>query len=190
VIIPVATAQLLWVRRTVGAGGVEGWTLMTKFDDAGEIHPAASVTVKLYVPATSPDMFVLEPVPLIAPGLTVQLPAGNPLSMTLPVAKAHVGCIIVPKVGAEGGPGIGLITTFAEAEEEQPAALVTMKLYVPGVSPVTVVLEPVPVITPGLIVQLPAGKLFRTTLPVGVRHVGCVVVPIDGTEGTGSTVNE
>ena len=49
---------------------------------------------------------------------------------------------------------------------------------------------PVPVIAPGLIVQLPvAGRADSTTLPVAVVHVGCVIVPTAGAEGTVFTVN-
>ena len=47
-------------------------------------------------------MVLLAPVPAIAPGLIVQFPAGKPLSTTLPVATAQVGCVIVPTVGAVG----------------------------------------------------------------------------------------
>ena len=46
-----------------------------------------------------------------------------------------------------------------------------------------VVLEPVPAIDPGLIVQLPAGKPFNTTLPVVNAQVGCVMVPTVGAPG-------
>jgi len=46
-----------------------------------------------------------------------------------------------------------------------------------------VVLEPVPAIDPGLIVQLPAGKPFNTTLPVANAQVGCVIVPTTGAVG-------
>ena len=43
---------------------------------------------------------------------------------------------------------------------------------------------PVPVIEPGFIVQVPlAGKSDKTTLPVEVEHVGCVIVPTVGVEG-------
>ena len=64
------------------------------------------------------------------------------------------------------------MTTLADGEEEHPAAFKTVKLYVPATSPVTVVLAPVPVIAPGLMVQLPAGKLFSITLPVATAQVG------------------
>lgn len=46
-----------------------------------------------------------------------------------------------------------------------------------------VVLKPVPAIAPGLMVQFPAGKPFKTTLPVAVKHVGCVIEPIFGLDG-------
>ena len=39
----------------------------------------------------------------------------------------------------------------------------------------------VPVIAPGLIVHVPvAGNPFKTTLPVALVQVGCVIVPIVG----------
>jgi len=68
----------------------------------------------------------------------VQFPAGRLLRTTLPVATAQVGCVIVPAAGAAGVEGCALITTLAEGEEEHPAALVTVKLYVAAVNPVTV----------------------------------------------------
>jgi hypothetical protein len=76
---------------TVGAIGVAGCASMTTIPDAGEVHPKALVTVKLYVPVAKSDIVVVAPVPVIAPGLIVQLPAGNPLRTTLPVARAQVG---------------------------------------------------------------------------------------------------
>jgi hypothetical protein len=64
---------------------------MTTLADAGEVHPAALVTVKVYVPGTSPGIVVLAVLPAIDPGLIVQFPAGNPFNTTLPVANAQVG---------------------------------------------------------------------------------------------------
>jgi hypothetical protein len=58
--------------------------------------------------------------------LIVQVPAGKPLNNTLPVAKAQVGCVIVPTVGAVGVTGCGLITTLADATEVHPAEFVTV----------------------------------------------------------------
>lgn len=37
------------------------------------------------MPATSPDITLVEVLPVMAPGLIVQLPEGNPVSSTLPV---------------------------------------------------------------------------------------------------------
>jgi len=80
---------------------------------------------------------------------------------------------------------LSLINTLAEASDVYPDALVTVKVYVPGISPVMVVLVPVPVIVipPGILVnvQVPvAGKLFKTTFPVATVDVGCIIVPTMG----------
>jgi hypothetical protein len=64
---------------------------MTTFPDAGDVHPEAFVTVKLYVFAAKPDIVLVVVLPEIEPGLIVQLPDGNPLSTTLPVGTAQVG---------------------------------------------------------------------------------------------------
>jgi len=50
---------------------------------------------------------------------------------------------------------------------------------------VRVVVDPVPAIDPGLIVQVPVGgSPFNITLPVGAAHEeGWVIVPIIGAEG-------
>jgi hypothetical protein len=56
-------------------------------------------------------------------------------------------------------------------------------------SPVIVVVAPVPVTDPGLIVQLPAGSPFNTTLHVPTAHVGWVMAPKAGAAGKASTVN-
>ena len=92
--------------------------------------------------------------------------------------------MIVPITGAVGMPGCAVITTAAEATEIHPAALVTVKLYVPGTRPVIVAVVPVPVTAPGLIVQVPvAGKPLSVTLPVATAHVDWVIVPITGAVG-------
>ena len=72
---------------------------------------------------------VPEPVVVVPPGdrVKVHVPvAGKPLKITLPVAKAQLGCVIVPTVGAVGVAGWALITTLAEAGETHPEALVTV----------------------------------------------------------------
>ena len=99
---------------------------MTTLAEATEVHPTELVTVKLYVPVTRPEIVVLVVEPAIAPGLMVQLPAGKPFSTTLPVAKAQVGCVMVPTVGAVGVAGCALMTTSAEATEVHPVELVTV----------------------------------------------------------------
>ena len=128
-------------------------------------------------------MVLLDPEPVIAPGLIVQVPAGKPFNITLPVAIVHVGWVTVPTVGAVGAPGAVLITTLAEAAEVHPAASVTVKLYVAAASPGIVVLAPVPETAPGFMVQLPAGNPLNITLPVGTAHVGWVMVPTIGVVG-------
>lgn len=53
-------------------------------------------------------MLIPEPVVVIRPGdrVSVQLPvAGRPFNMTLPVAVAQVGWVIVPTTGAVGISG-------------------------------------------------------------------------------------
>ena len=62
--------------------------------------------------------------PAIAPGLIVQLPAGNPLSTTLPVDNEQVGCVIVPTTGGAGLDGCGLITVAVTAELHPPVLLI------------------------------------------------------------------
>jgi len=101
---------------------------MTTFADDAETHPKELVTVKLYVPAASPEIVVLVPVPAIVPGLMVQLPAGKPLNTTLPVAAEQDGWVIIPAVGAAGAPEGVSITTVDDASEVHPDAIVTVKL--------------------------------------------------------------
>ncbi len=118
-------------------------------------------------------MVVPEPVPVIPPGLIFQAPVeGRPVNTTLPVgAEQEEGCVIVPTIGAVGAEGATCIITSADARDIHPAALVTLKLYVPGLRFEIVVLEPVPAIAPGLITQVPApGRPFKTTLPVVAIH--------------------
>jgi hypothetical protein len=68
-------------------------------------------------------------VEVVPPGVlvSVQVPdEGSPFNITLPVATLHVGCVIVPTVGAVGAPGWTLITTLADDVETQPVAFVTV----------------------------------------------------------------
>ena len=178
---------------TIGADGVVGWVLTTTLAEAGEIHPEALVTVKVYVPAASDEIVELVPVPVVVvpPGdfVKVHVPdAGNPFKTTLPVATAQVGCVIVPTVGAVGVVGWVLTTTLADAGEIHPEALVTVKVYVPAASDEIVELVPVPVVVvpPGDFVKVhvpDADNPFKTTLPVATAQVGCVTVPTVGPLG-------
>ena len=77
---------------TVGAGGVAGTVFITTSTEVEEVHPASLVTVKLYVPAPSPETVLLVPEPVIEPGLIVHVPVpGSPFNITLPVTRAQVG---------------------------------------------------------------------------------------------------
>ena len=74
-------------------------------------------------------VLVPEPVEVVPLGVLVkvQVPvAGNPFKTTLPVATAHVGCVMIPTVGAEGDDGCVLITILDDSGETQPAVLVTV----------------------------------------------------------------
>jgi hypothetical protein len=134
------------------------------------------------VPVGRPETVLEVPVPVIVPGpgerVRVQVPlAGNPLRTTLPVATAQVGCVIAPTTGAVGVRGCALITTFPEATDVQPSALVTLKEYVFGSNPEIVAEEPLPVVVTlsGVrrSVHVPLeGNPFKTTLPVATLHVG------------------
>jgi hypothetical protein len=127
------------------------------------------------------------PVPVMPPGLIVHIPvAGRPFNSTLPVTVVHDdGWVIKPILGVAGVPGGEIITTSVDGRDIQPAALVTLKLYVPGTRFGIVKVVPVPVIPPGLIVQVPvAGKPFNTTVPVGEAQAeGWVIVPTIGAVG-------
>jgi hypothetical protein len=149
--------------------------------------------VKVCVPGGIPETVVVVPVPveMTAPGflVSVHVPVeGSPINKTLPVAIAHVGWVIVLMVGTCGVCGWASITIFSEAAEMQPEEFVTVKVYVPGESPVTVKPVPVPVeVTPPgerVRVHVPEeGKPASNTLPVATAHVGWVYVPADGAAG-------
>ena len=113
---------------------------------------------------------------------------GNPLSTTLPVGTAQLGCVIVPIAGAVGVTGCVFTTAFPDEADVQPDALVTVKVHVPAGILVTVVLipDPVVIVPPGFLVsvQLPVdGSPLSATLPVDNAQVGCVMVPITGAVG-------
>jgi hypothetical protein len=96
--------------------------------------------------------------------------------------------VIVPADGAVGTGGCGMITTFSDGGDMHPVELVTVKVKVPVgiVEIVTLVPLPVLVTAPGILVNVhdPVdGNPLKTTLPVDIAHVGCVMVPITGAVG-------
>ena len=103
---------------------------------------------------------------------------------------AQVGCVVTVAVGADGEAGTALITTFAEATEVQPVAVeVTVKLkVVEGANNVKVVAGPLPAIAPGSMIQAPAGKPLKATLPVGTAQVGWVMIPTIGDAVVGTAL--
>ena len=127
------------------------------------------------------------PVPVIPPGLIVQVPvAGRPLNITLPVVAAQeAGWVIMPIIGAVGAEGAICMITSAEALEIHPASLVTVKLWIPGVRFAIVAVVPLPAIAPGLMIHIPvAGKPISITLPVvAIHEAGCETVPTIGAVG-------
>jgi hypothetical protein len=192
--LPVATVKVgCVIVPTTGAVGVGGWVLITAFADTAELHPLTLVTAKLYVPAPSVEIVVLVPVPVevMPPGYLVNVHspvAGMFSRRMLPVASPQVGCVMVPMTGANGVSGWGMMTTCSDAGEIHPAALATVNVYVPDVTPVTVRVVPVPLIAtpPGerVRVHVPvAGSPLIATLPVESAQVGWVIVPITGAEG-------
>jgi hypothetical protein len=118
--VPVDIAQVGCVIVPItGASGTGGGVFMTTLADAADIHPVALVTVKVYVPVGRPETVVLDPVPLeiTLSGLRVNIHVpedGNPLRITLPVAKVHVGWVLAPTAGA-AGTGLTVKVYVAEA---------------------------------------------------------------------------
>jgi hypothetical protein len=78
-------------------------------------------------------MVILVPVPLVVvpPGVLVKVQESVPgrlFNTTLPVGTAHVGCVLVPTVGADGESGAELMATFEDEGETHPDASVTVKV--------------------------------------------------------------
>jgi hypothetical protein len=87
-------------------------------------------------PAERPFIVSVTPVPTfsIVPGylITVHVPEeGKPIRMTLPVARVHVGDIILLITGAVGVDGLSITVKLADGGETQLAAFVTVKVYEP-----------------------------------------------------------
>lgn len=97
------------------------------------MHPAAFVTVKVYVPATRSDIVADVPVPsvVVSPGYLVNVHApvaGRPFKLTLPVATVHVGWVTVLIEGGVGVTGCVSMTTSTVEPETHPASLVTVNV--------------------------------------------------------------
>lgn len=115
------------------------------------------------------------PVIVIAPGLrvSVQVPdAGKPLSITDP-GTMQVGWVIVPTTGAGGVTG-GAFTVTLVPGEIHPDALLDVKLYVPGVTPVNTPVVFVYVVVPLILKDNPVVAEVTLIVPVAVIQVGCV----------------
>jgi hypothetical protein len=183
-LLPVGTEHVGWViLPNKGADGTTGGTSMINVADGIEVQPSEFVTVYAYDPGCNPDKVILDPFPVIAPGLRVQVPDGKPNNTLLPVGTVHVGWVILPNKGADGTTGGTSMINVADGVEVQPFEFVTVNAYDPGCNPDRVTLGPLPVIVPGLRVHVPDGKPYRTLLPVGTEHVGWVMVPNKGAVG-------
>lgn len=103
------------------------------------------------------------------------------------VAGKHAGGgSVIITTGSAGAD----ITTVADGGDRQPEFVLTLNVYVPVSSPVIVkeIPEPVDNTSPGerIIVHIPVdGRAVSVTLPVGTRRVGCIIVSMKGTVGTG-----
>ena len=82
------------------------------------------------MPVAKPEIVVLNVEPAMAPGLRVQLPAGNPLNSTLPVDTEQVGCVMVPTTGVIGVTGWASIVAIFP-EDIQPSEFIAVTVYVP-----------------------------------------------------------
>jgi hypothetical protein len=143
---------------------------------------AVSVKVKVTVPAVKPATTPVFVTVAIALSLLVHMPPV--FGVTLAELPAHV-VFAPPKTGLAGIP---LMTTFVLCPDIHVFAFSTENVYgPPGGKPliVAVVVFPIVVTPPGVLVtfQVPVGNPLNTTLPVGMVHVGCVMVPTIGAEG-------
>jgi len=81
----------------------------------------------------NPETVVDVPLPVVVapPGfwVSVQVPVtGKPVKVTFPVARSHVGAVIVPTCGGSGAPGAVGITTSSDGIEGQFVTSVTLKV--------------------------------------------------------------
>jgi hypothetical protein len=113
---------------------------------------------------------------------------------TLPPETLHDGWVMVPTTGADGVAVTAFIIALADEGDEQPDALETIKLYVPGLRSSMAVVVPVPVdvIAPGFLVSFhvpDAGKPLSSTVPFVVPpQEGCVMASTIGAVGAEGTL--
>ena len=74
------------------------------------------------------DSVVVEPVPVIAPGLIVQIPVGKTLNITLPVETAQLGCVIVPTIGDVGVDGCAFTVTLVAVDIQLLSVVLLTKI--------------------------------------------------------------
>jgi hypothetical protein len=84
------------------------------------------------VEAANPEIVKVVPLPVLVvpPGdrVIVHVPDdGKPLNATLPVLRRHVGCVIVPTVGA-AGIGAAFIVNALVGPEVHGPSLVTVQV--------------------------------------------------------------
>lgn len=90
-----------------GIPGVDGWGLIVTDDEGPEGQPILSMTVKVYVPAVSPEKVADVPDPDIVvfpiDSTTSHVPVdGRPLRLTEPFGVMQSGCEIVTTTGGVG----------------------------------------------------------------------------------------
>ena len=73
---------------TIGADGVAGCALITTSADADDVHPAALVTVNVYVPAAKPLIVVLAPLPVVVAPQGRTLGGGCEMTLHSDLAQA------------------------------------------------------------------------------------------------------
>ena len=113
---------------TIGDVSTPGSALMTTLADEADVHPKLSVTINVYVPGSSTDIIVLVPLPVevTPPGVRVNVHEPTPgklFIVTLPVANAHVGCVIAPNVGVAGTAFTVNVNVAATAAQGVPKGL-------------------------------------------------------------------